>query len=718
MAEGPKTFSESWYRVADQKISLRPHAKARRQFFRGQQWYVLHDPFSNQFYRLRAPAYQFVARLRPDRTVEEVWKDCLEIDPEHAPGQEEVIQLLAQLHHANLLHSNVAPDSTKLFERYEKRRKRETRSKLLNIMFVRFPLLDPDLFLKKTMVYVGKCLSPIGAVAWLLVVGMALKIVLENFGSLMQQSQGVLAPSNLFLLYVGMVFIKAFHEFGHAYMCRKFGGEVHVMGVMLLVFTPIPYVDATSSWSFRERWQRALVGAAGMIVELFVAACATFIWANTGPGVVHSLAYNMMFVASVSTVLFNANPLLRFDGYYILSDWLDIPNLHTRSSQQLKHIVEYYLFGFKKSKSPAQSQKEAGWLVFFGLASGIYRIFVFAAIVLFVADKFLLAGMIMAAICIFSWGLVPVGKLIHYLVTSPKLERTRTRASAVVAATVVLVLALLRFIPFPHHFRAPGVLQAEHHAQVVNNAPGTVERILTPTGQSVRVGDPLLRLQDPALDYETAAALAQLRQLKAVLRQALKQEAADVKPVQSNLEAVRRRLLQLEERKDSLVIRAVQQGIWVAPDVQEYIGMWLPRGTMLGEIVDPGAFHFYAIIGQQEASRLFRDEMRKSEVRLFGQAALAAPVRHLKMIQAEKAILPSAALGWLAGGEIAVDVTDPQGLRTTEPFFEVRAEIEPAPTLALFHGRTGKIRFKLDPQPLLLQWWRKFRQLLQERYQF
>ena len=116
------------------------------------------------------------------------------------------------------------------------------------------------------------------------------------------------------LLYLSLIFVKTLHEFGHAYFCRKWGGEVHIMGVMLMIFTPVPYVDATSSWGFRSHARRALVGAAGMIVEVFLAAIAAFIWASTAPGVIHSVAYNIMFVASVSTLIFNLNPLLRFDG--------------------------------------------------------------------------------------------------------------------------------------------------------------------------------------------------------------------------------------------------------------------------------------------------------------------------------------------------------------------------------------------------------------------
>ncbi|MCK4535610.1 MAG: M50 family metallopeptidase, partial [Desulfuromonadales bacterium] len=355
MAKNSKTFSESWHRIVDQKISLRANVKVRKQYFRGELWYVLQDPFNNQFFRLRPSAHELVIRLRQDRTVGEIWEESLERDPDGVPGQEEVIQLLSQLHFANLLYYERPSDSANLFDRYKRRKQRELKSKLLSIMFFRLPLFDPDRLLKRCMPVTKLMVNYWAALVWLAVVGFALKLVFDRFDEVSSQAQGLLSPDNLFFLYLGLILIKALHEIGHAVVCRHFGGEVHTMGIMFLIFTPIPYMDATSSWAFRSRWRRAFVGGAGMIVEIFAAGLATFVWAYTGPGVVHSVAYNMMFIASVSTVLFNANPLLRFDGYYILSDLLDIPNLHTRSRLYLRHLVEYYVFAYEDSTNPVQT---------------------------------------------------------------------------------------------------------------------------------------------------------------------------------------------------------------------------------------------------------------------------------------------------------------------------------------------------------------------------
>jgi putative peptide zinc metalloprotease protein len=716
MAESAGTFSESWYRIAEQRASLRPHLNVRRQFYRGERWYVIHDPINNQFFRLRSAAYDFVSRLRMSRTIEQAWKESFAANPDDAPGQEDVIRLLAQLYAANLLHSDLPADSAKLFERYRQRREREIKSHLLNIMFARIPILDPDSFLKSVLPLIKLVISPVGALLWLLVVGAGIKEAIDNAAALKEQSQGVLSPDNLFLLYLGFVLVKTVHEFGHAVMCRRFGGEVHTMGVMFMVFTPMPYVDATSSWSFRSRWQRVLVGAGGMIPELFVAAGMMFVWANTGAGTLHSLAYNIMFVASVSTLLFNANPLMRFDGYYILSDVLDIPNLYFRANQQLIYLIERYGFGCKKAESPAHSRGEAWWLAAYGLAGHTYRTFVFAVILFFLSSRYLILGVVMAVVCFVSWVIMPVVRLVQYLSTSPRLERNRVRAVAVCAGVVAVLLTFLELIPFPNNFRAPGVLQATEHTVVVNESPGYLQGVLVPSGLAVKRGQALVQLRDRELEFELASARAQLAESEALELRALQEQTADLMPIRSRREAIAKHLRRLEEQQAALTVRAQHDGQWMAPEVDRLSGAWFPRGTALGQVINAGSFYFSAIVSEKDASRLFTREIRLAQVRLRGQAGITLPVTEQKIIPAEHEVLPSPALGWHGGGEVPVELTDPSGVRATEPFFELRATIQPNSGAAILHGRSGKIRFQLAPEPLLRQWMRKLRQLLQKQY--
>jgi putative peptide zinc metalloprotease protein len=717
MSDSSATFSESWHRVANQRLSLHPGVRVRRQVYRGERYYVLENPMANQFFRIRPPAYEFVARLRSDRTVDEVWRECLEVFPEEAPGQEAVVLLLGQLYQANLLQYDHALDTAELFKRHQKRTSQEMRSRLANIMFFRIPLLDPDRFLVRLLPLVGPLFSVFGLILWLGVVVAGLMHVAGNWQAVENQYQGVLAPGNLPLLYAGLVFLKTIHEFGHAFACRKFGGEVHTMGIMFMIFTPVPYVDVTSSWSIRSRWRRALVGSAGMIVELFVAAIAAVVWARSAPGVVHSLAYNMMFVASVSTLVFNLNPLLRFDGYYILSDLLELPNLGQRSNQHLRHLSESGLFGVKRSQSPARTTAEAWTFTLFGITSGIYRVIVFAGVLLAVADRYLLLGIVMLATCAISWVIVPTGSFLNYLSTSPRLDRVRVRAWAVSLALLALVVVPIGVLPFPNHFRAPGIVQSVDRSAVFTEAPGRVVRLLSTPGSEVRRGQPLLLLTNREIELEWISGRAALVEMEARLRQSLSEEIANLKPLYSRQAALSNRVVRLELERSNLVVRAPIDGIWTSPDVQDFTGRVVPRGSPLGLIVKPGAVEFSATVLQSDADRLFRTSQRSAEVRIPGQGGIVVPVSRVEVVQAERQNLPSAALGWHAGGEVATSQTDPQGRKAAEPFFEVRAELPQSSDVLLRHGRSGKIRFDLPPEPLLQQWWRRLMQLLQRRYQ-
>ena len=717
MANAPATFSESWYRVANQRLALRPTVRTRRQNFRGERWVVLEDPFSNQFFRVRPVAYEFIARLRPDRTVEEVWVEYLERFPGTALGQEAVIQLLAQLYQANLLQYQMASDASELFKRFEKTRQREIRSKLLNIMFARFPLLDPDRFLVKTLPVVGRLISPIGALIWLAVVGWALKLAADNFPSLRDQAEGVIAPGNLILLYTGLVIVKTIHEFGHAYFCRRFGGEVHTMGLMLMIFTPVPYMDATSAWGFRECWKRVLVGSAGMIAELFVAAIAMFIWANTGQGLLHNLAYNIMIVASVSTLLVNLNPLLRFDGYYILSDLTGIPNLAQRAMMQLRAMAERYLFGLRDEKGPAQTKSEATWLSLFGVSSGIYRVILFSGILLVIADKFLLIGLLMAAICAVIWIAGPVIQLIQYLATQPKLHRHRVRAIGVTLALATLTLGFLQFVPLPHHYRAPGVIQSLQWTELHTEVAGIPKSIDLSSGSKVLPVQSILQMRNPELEFQLTNARASLEEIDSRIRQATHESVPNLKPLQSLRDSAAQAIRRLEKDQERLTIKSTQTGVWVISDPKSLLGRWLPQGSPVGLVVDTNAFQFHAIIRQEDGDRIFAAPPLSAEARLAGESEKRIRLSNIRVIPGEQQNLPSPALGWHAGGPVPTSENDPSGRQAAEPFFEVQADVTDGAGASVLHGRSGWVRFDLPKEPLLPRWIRSLRQLLQKRYQ-
>jgi putative peptide zinc metalloprotease protein len=716
MSDETPIFSESWHRIAGLRIGLRAAVQVRRQDFRGERWFVLQDQFDSTFYRFRPAAYQFLARLRPDRSVQEVWEECLAHSPEQAPTQPEVIRLLSQLHQANLLQTELPPDSARLLERREKRESRQLRSTLSNILFLKLPLWDPDAFLRRCLGPLRWLVSRWMALVWCVVIAAGLKIAADHAWELDETSANLFAPDNLALLYAAFIVTKVVHEFGHAFLCRAFGGEVHRMGVMLMIFNPMPFVDASASWAFRSRTQRVLVAAGGMIFELFFAALAVFVWAKTGPGVVHHFAGNVMFIASVTTLLFNLNPLIRFDGYYILSDLLDVPNLASRAFKEVRYAFEKWVCGMRGAASVAGSAREQAWLIAYGLAAGVYRVVLGVGIVLYIGDRFFEIGLLLAVGVFIAWIVMPLGKFVAYLAGNPALQRHRARAWGWSGAAAAVLVAAIGVLPFPNNFRAPGVIEAERFAEIFAPADGFIETVVANTAAHTPADAQLVRMRNPELEISIRQVRAQRRELEARQAEALDRSPATVEPLRQRMAAIDERLRNLEQQQAALDVRAGLDGIWVAPHSEDWLGAWAERGTALGQIVNPEAFRFSAVVSQEEAASLFSEGIAQAEVRLAGQAGTAIPVTIQRIVPAQQNELPTAALGWRGGGDVAVSAEDPSGRMTAEPFFQVLAAMEPADGAMLLHHRSGQIRFELAPQPLLQQWWRKVLQLVQKRY--
>lgn len=712
-----RTFSDSWYVVAKVEVALRPTVTIRKQIFRGETWYLVHDPFNNSFFRVRPEGYHFIARLRVGRTVEAVWEECLRKYPDSAPGQEDAIALLAQLHQNNLLYYPGSTDSSKVFERYERRKQAEMRARLVNILFPSFHVFDPDPLLNRFSLLIRLIVSRGAFLVWLLVVAYGISTAIEHPEDLRSEAQGILAPHNWLPLYVAIILLKLLHELGHALICKRLGGDVHSMGVGLVMFTPLPFVDATSAWGFRDRVDRLLVGLGGMIVELFMAAVAVVVWVNTAPGTLHGVAYNMMWIASISTLVFNLNPLVRFDGYYIMVDLLDLPNLHQRSKDQLVYLIESWVYGIPDLVGPAFSDREAIWLTAYGIVSGLYRFSLIAAVISFVADSFLLVGLIMAFTAIFTWIVIPLWSISKYLASDKRLARTRARAITITAVTVGSLFATLAFLPLPTRSRAVGIVEALEMMEVTCDAPGRLERVVAVSGTRVTTGTPLIELSDPELEFEIRAAAAEIEEVRAVQQQSEWYAAGDRQMVARRMEVAVSGMKLLEAQKEALTVRARHSGLWFAPGLVQFQGSHVGRGTMLGKIVNDSAFRFSAVVRQEEASDLFLNRVHRVQVRLAGKEEVDVPVAAFYTIPYEQKRLPSVALGWRGGGDVAVSMADQTGLESSEPFFELRAILLPFPGISCLQGRSGTIRLTLDSEPLLRLWIRRLRQMVQRRYQ-
>ena len=714
------TFSESWHRVSEMTPRLRSDVQATRQRFRGRTWHVLRDGASSTFHRVDEAGYRFIGLLDGRRTVDEAWAHCEERYGDEAPTQPEALELLGRLASAHLLAGDDGGAAGAIERRRRRRVETETRSRLMNFLFVRIPLFDPDALLDRWLAMVSWLVSPIGfallAVLWV-AGGVALA---PRIDELQSGFSSAMSADNLPLLYLSFLIIKTVHELAHGFVCKAYGrrfggGEVHTIGIMLLVFMPVPYVDASSSWAFPRRRPRLMVAAAGVLAELSLAAIAAMVWAATDGGVVHALAYNAMFVAGVSSLLFNANPLLRYDGYYILSDLLNIPNLWMRSRDYVLYLIKTYAFGVRRLPNPAHTPGERWWFVIYWIASMIYRVFLYAAIVWFLSERFFMLGLLLAVGAIVVFLVVPMARAARYLLTHHELGRTRGRALATTGVAVGAAIVGLGIVPAPDHVRAEGVVEPERLAVVHAGSSGFSREVAGGWATAVASGDRLALLEHDASASALAEVAAEIRRAEAMRRRAIAQDPAAAAALAERLGALRERESRLTREVEGLDVRASMSGVWVAPQMEREPGAWIERGEKLGVVADVESMIVRAAAPQTIAAILLEEARPRAEMRVRGRPSqlVGASVSRDDIRPAGQRRLPSAALGYAAGGLTPIDASDDDPAMASGRFFEAR--LRPEAGAALLPGQRVIVRFRLDDRPLAAQWWRWLRQTVQSR---
>lgn len=710
------SFSDTWYQVSGLRLGLLPTVRVHKQIYRDQLWYVLQDSCSEKYFRVQQIAYLFLARLTPQKTVDEVWTAFCQTNPEDAPTQNDVISLLSQLHQHNLLFFRSGAEHAGIFERHQKTRRREKLSHLLAFMYFRVPVWNPNALLKKNIAWLGLFFTTPAFLVWLMAAFFGGRAVLGNLDLLLMQTQGVLAADNLIWLFLSLFVLKFLHEMAHAIVCRRYGGDVHTIGIMFIAFMPLPYTDATASWSLRSKWQRSMVAAAGMYVELFIAALAAIVWSQTAPGVVNSLAFNLMLIGSVSSLLFNGNPLLKFDAYYILSDVVDLPNLYQKSSQQWFHLAKRYLLGTDTAMSPAENSYERNWFLSYGFGSFIYRLFVMVIITVYMADISLFLGVLMIFAMSYIWVIGPSYKLLRYLHLSPELHKNRSRAFTAVTASIVGILVILSVVPVSHGMRAPGVVESVQKSSLYAESGGRLLEIHVENGEPVQAGQTLLRFANPELELEYELTGQQLVEVRWLIRRAAEQSTAETGEFEEREQALLARLEDVESRLEQLKILAPHDGIWVSEISTDRQGTEFARGEALGRVLSGKQMQFVGVVSQTDAGYLFDASAPDAQIRIQGYGAVDIRATALQFIPYERYQLPSPALSIPGGGMIAATPDGNGQMRSQEPFFEIIAQLPEDYPIDLYDGALGYMRIRLEALPPLKQLALHIRQLLQGRY--
>ena len=501
-----------------------------------------------------------------------------------------------------LLSLNLASDTERLLQQHTRVVKGKLRRRWLNPLAIRIPLHNPDRWLDLCLPLLAPLINRWVMAGVFTLISIALIAGVYHAHALGQEMQRIISSTGHWWLFALVYPILKFcHEFSHAITLKRWGGRVLEVGMTLLVLIPVPYVDASDAWMLPHRAQRIAVSAAGMLVEGLMAALALLLWFLVEPGLVRDLAIVIAMTGSVSTLLFNGNPLMKFDGYHILQDAIDMPNLARRSTSYLLYLIRRYVLHVKAATFPDTGLRERRWLFGYGFASVSYRWFITIMIATYLVKHVFFIGMGLALFAIYQLCIGPAFRAWRYLRESEELANHRQYAIGVSASIVCFVLLSVVLLPLPSSSRAEGVVWVPGQAELLAAEAGEIVEVLAPAGSWVAAGDVIARLASPSLDTEAVVLDAEIAAVESERIAALRGDAAESRLLALDIHQLKTAALSLDQRRAALEVRAKSAGHFVPPHGPNLIGQFVSQGDSLGYVVQPGGLRVKAVIKQDRA---------------------------------------------------------------------------------------------------------------------
>lgn len=743
-------------------LKVRPDLETAEIEYLGVGYRVVKDPVGLKYHRLQVEQYHVLELLDGQRSLEEV-RDELKITyPTVQLQLSDIQQLITDLHKKGLLQTDRVGQAGALIRERRKEAADKLKQKLMSLLYFRLPGWDPEKTLQWLHPLVKWMWNPVVvffcmlfvASAWLL-----LAINFDVFRSKLPEFEQFFGWPNLLYMWATLGIAKIIHEFGHGVSCKHYGGECHEMGVMLLVFSPCLYCDVTDSWMLKSKWQRIIIAAAGMYIEVIISAFAIYIWWFTKPGMLNYLALNTFFVTTITTVIFNANPLMRFDGYYMMSDFLEIPNLRAKSDKLLRESFGWYCLGIEAKPDPFMPETGKAWFVTYAIAAWLYRWVILFSISLFlytVLKPYDLQSL-GVVLCIVSMSGIffSMGKNLYQMISAPRLEPLSKPKIAITCTVFGLVLLAALSIPIPWHVSGPFTIEPQELADVSIEYGG---QLLTPEGLQKKIaslapGDPVLPILQQAVDYKARIkpgdwveegqilAVLENRELEDQLRDYIAQAEMKDKEWQNynlvdneamqqkaraELQALQRTISLVKAQLSARVLRARKSGYVVAPpsrpepgfdEANKYqLARW--HGTPLDDrnatcVLDAGE-HFCSIAPRKDYELfLYMDQSDLADVEVNDEVELK--LEHLPEITYIGKVARISELGEIIapepltnkyGGTLAT-VTDNQGReRLTSTAYRAMVRLDNDLHM-LKPGMRGQGRFLVD-QRTAWQWIKRY----------
>jgi Peptidase family M50. len=708
-------FSEHWHLVHHLKPRLRNDIIALPRTLRSKTWILLHDTFTHKFIRITPEAWQVIVLMDGHRTLDEIWEiTCAQAESDQeVVGQHDLVQILSQLYSNDMLATQISADASEMLERFHKQRFNRIKSSYFNPLSIKIPLFYPDKWFDRQCKLADMIFSPIAFVLWLACVLPATALLWQHWAILTENfSDHVLAIHNLFILWLTYPVVKSIHEWAHGLAVKAWRGSVREMGLMVILFMPVPYVDASSSYRFASKWQRATVAAAGIMAEQLLGAIAVYVWLCTEAGIVHALAFNIILISGVSTLLINGNPLMRYDGYYILADLLEIPNLAQRAKNYWVYLSDRFLFGSRDAKPPLGYENEWFWLLFYGAVAPIYRIVIMVSLIWFVAQQYFFFGVLMALVSTWLTLLQPLYKAIQHIFSGSSLVRYQSQVLRRFFALVITGVVIIFLIPLPFYSIQEGVVWLPEQAVVRASTEGHLTKQMVKPSQVVQIGESVLILNNPKIIQEKQLVEERINTLTLQIRQTQPQDLAKMRLLHQQKIVEETKLKHLQQEIEYLNIRAKSKGYWYPADIKFLEGQFVRKGDILGYVV-AGASDIVRVAVHQDDMKLIEERVQNIEIR---------PVNHIEQSHTAKIIritprgdfeLPSPALGIEGGGQIVTQLGENGKQQALKRFFDVDLSVlhHQSSDERLIFGQRVYVRFDLGRAPFAWQLILRLKQL-------
>jgi len=691
-------FSAHWHRVRDVRPRLADDVVINRHVYRNRPCHVLQRRSTNVCHRLDTASFELVARLDGRTSISELWdRMLLELDAD-APTQDALTTLMAELHAAELLVVDGRVPTEQLFERREKRRARERRERHTNPLYLRFALHDPDGWLTHCTPLAHAIFSRTVFLLWLALLGSAIAALIVHGDEFARAvaNPDLLSPRTALLFVLVYPPLKLLHELGHALAIKRAGGAVHEIGVALMVLMPLPYVDASASAAFPDKADRMLVSAAGILVELAFAALGALLWVGA-TGVLGEIGFVLLLSGGLSTLLLNGNPLLRFDGYYLLADWLEIPNLATRSRRAVFSALRTTLVGKADDSPVVEDRRERFWLFGYGVSSASYRTGLMLWIAWWLSGRFFVFGLALAVFAIVMSVLVPLARGFAAVQRDPALHDRRPLV--LLMAVPAVLVALVSWLPLPHASVTRGVVWLPDEAVVRATSGCEIGEAPAEVGTDVSKGDVLFDCHDPELVLVERELQARLDELDARIGGLAVSDPLAYERLEPERRATLAALTDMRVRIDAGLHVAALDGRFDTSGTSTLEGRALARGEIAGYVVPPDRRSIRVALGERAMGR-FDAEPSRVEIRVAAGDGTSRVHRSsiVRRTPRSTRTVPNAALSTAGGGEHAIDPTG-DGRLLLEPVVDFELAWPEALAAAPIGEHVG-VRFVHAPTPL------------------